>query len=765
MIKPIRVVILMILLHVLCGPGVGRCLAQHGAIIRSPDDVIRRPVVAELQQVRFVGCSLTKQDQLIGVVQSRPSELSVTRQLSRYYLENLYRNPATPKIVLERLDSIQREVKNELRYYDPRTAESDSAELMAYLNQNGFHTATVTYTFGFDSVEKENILTFTIDEGPRAVIDTVIYLGLEKLDPTILPVVEEHFTKKNTPYSEHAFEQDVRTMLTDMHNNGYFTAKDVKTIVGSDITRRHDTIIVVFEVGNRYRISHIEFVENTNGQPYLTESIRRSQLEFAEGDWYSAAKIQQTRKNLLSLGTFDVVTIDTLAFDSTHPDRPRSTDSTLSIRVFTKNIKVYDVGFDLMVYQTAIDNYLNIGLGATALYRNSFHGAQSTTLTAQYTIQDVSSWIQGRPIQTEVLSALVFAWPYIGKVFDWRLAFNIKAMYSIRRLIDPFRLESSGLKFTLPVTLNKFTYFNGGEVSLGLERQVPVDYATTVEDALGNAQNRDDTLAVLQTIQQFSALDSYLKETGNFLTGIFPGVSIRGEHRDNPVNPQNGSFSNIAVELGIGAGDFVRLQFYNTVYNKIRDGLVIATKVKLGHIQVFHYDNLYVPIERQFFSGGASSIRSFQSRMAHSPVSGVFRDSSTGDIREDYYSSNLVGSGTQVELGFEMRYTFQRPSGMNGFWADQIERSGVTFFTDIGNSFNRLSSPLYGSMTWNELLTGSIVAAGLGFRYDTPVGPFRIDYATSIYDPLRTTGKFIVGREGPLNFSNWQLSIGLGHAF
>ncbi len=751
----------------LFGFGAAQCLSQESETETTPNnDDIRRAYIGELQDVRFVGCTLTKADQLVGVIQSRASELSFTRQLSRYYLTNLYRNPATPRIVLERLDSVQREVRNELRYYNQRTAESDSSELLAYLNQNGFHTATVTYDFGYDSASKKNVLTFVIDEGKRATIDTVIYLGLEPLVPEVRALLTEFFTPKNTPYSEHEFEQDSRSMLDVMKNNGYYKARTVRTVVGSDLSRTHDTIVVLFDVGNRYRIGHIEFFENANGYPSVNESIRQSQLEFSVGEWYSAEKIQKTRANLLSLGTFDVVSIDTVAYDSARPDHPRSTDSTLSLRVFTKNVKVYDVGFDVMVYQTAIDNYLNLGIGATALYRNTFHGAQATSVSAQYVIQDVSSLLQGRPIQTEALATVTETWPYIGKVFGQRAGLSVRGLYSLRRLIDPFRLESAGLKGSLPVALDKYTYFTGYELSLGLERQVPVDYATSLDEALSNAQNRDDTLAVYQTIQQFAALDSYLQSTGNFLTGIFPGVSLRGEHRDNPVNPQRGTFSNVALEFGFGAGTFVRLQFYNTAYAKVQDRMVLATKVKLGHIQLFDQNNLYVPIERQFFSGGSSSIRSYQSRALHSPVSGVFRDSSTGEIREDYYTSNLVGSGTLLELGVELRWTFARPDDANDTWASFVERSGITFFCDIGNSFNRLATPLYGTFTWDELITGSAVAAGLGYRFDTPVGPFRIDYATSFYDPLRTDGRFIFnGRQGVMNFSNWQLSIGLGHAF
>lgn len=192
--------------------------------------------------------------------------------------------------------------------------------------------------------------------------------------------------------------------------------------------------------------------------------------------------------------------------------------------------------------------------------------------------------------------------------------------------------------------------------------------------------------------------------------------------------------------------------------------------MRLGHIQLLEFErgsaidtNTYVPLERQFFSGGAASIRSFPSRALHDPNSGVLVPSEGINPRT---LDNVIGSATLIELGFEIRYKLPRPSGIDDLWASIVERSGFTFFTDIGNAFNRMTVEKYGTMRLQDLWEGSAVASGVGYRFDTPVGPFRIDWATSVYDPLRSEGKFIFGgRENIMGFSNWQLSIGLGHAF
>ncbi|MGA0833365.1 MAG: BamA/TamA family outer membrane protein, partial [Candidatus Kapaibacteriota bacterium] len=399
-----------------------------------------------------------------------------------------------------------------------------------------------------------------------------------------------------------------------------------------------------------------------------------------------------------------------------------------------------------------------------------FGGAQVASAELQYVLQDVSSVFQGANLQSEALAALRFSWPTFAKIEGLRLGAQLSATYSFRLLIDPFRLESFTLGARLPVNLFSYTYFNGFDLNVSVERQIPRNFATALDDALDQAQSEEEIAYILSTFSQFEVLDAYLRETGDFFTGVYTGVNLRGEHRDNPVNPRSGTFASISTEFGWGAGKFVRLQFFNSVITPVNPTLVLATKVKVGHIQLLDFQrgsatdtNTYVPLERQFFAGGAASIRSFASRTLHDPSSGYI---DIDDALSQSRLSNVIGSGSLVELGFEARFTFSRPRNLDDLWATMIERSGITLFTDIGNSFNRLTEDLYGKMRLQDLWQGSVVAAGIGYRFDTPVGPFRIDYATSIYDPTRSAGQVIWnGRENVFGFNNWLLSIGLGHAF
>lgn len=733
------------------------------------DDLLVQEV-PEIQAIAFEGMSVTRAEQLIGVISSRESQASFTRGLALYYYENLLKNPSTPVAVMNTLTEVQRDLRDELRYLNEDMVRNDSVSLLTYLHQNGFHEARVTWKFGWVKSTRNYTLTFIIDEGKQAVIDTLVYVGLESVVSSVMPLIDEQrIFKSGDPYSEAALEMEFRSVVRALQNNGYYRATYEKPSVLTSGDGYHDDVIVKIIPGPRVKVRQIIFEENQNGYPSVHESTRRRQLEFEEGQWFSRRKLNLSRSNLMELGVFDVVSIDTVSAAFMDEFGEPLSDSNVAIRVFTKNSKVYDVGANLLMFQTAVDNYLNVGAGITAQYNNVFGGAQVATINLEYILQDISRLFQGQPLESEAVANTSLAWPNIARVDGLRVGLRTNVFYSLRILVNPFRLESFGFGGTLPVNLHSYTFFNGFDVNLSFERQVPRNFEDALDSALNEANSPEDSAFVISTFNQFVILDQYLQTSNNFFTGIYFGGNIRGEHRDSPLNPTRGTFTSISMEVGALASQFVKAQVFHTMVISVLPTLKFATKIKAGHIQLLDFErgslidtNTYVPLERQFFAGGAASIRSYPSRLLHDPNSGVI------DIEDENSRrvlANVIGSGSLLELGFEARFGFLRPRGLDDLWANIIEKSGVTLFTDIGNAFNRFTPDLYGAMQLQDLVIGSAVAVGIGYRYKTPVGPFRIDYATSLYDPLRDDGRFAWNRQNALAFTNWQLSIGLGHAF
>ena len=165
-------------------------------------------------------------------------------------------------------------------------------------------------------------------------------------------------------------------------------------------------------------------------------------------------------------------------------------------------------------------------------------------------------------------------------------------------------------------------------------------------------------------------------------------------------------------------GSGIRLTGEGRVYRSMLadDKLTFAARARAG--TVLGPDIIDIPPDYLFFSGGGGSVRgqSYESLGFYIPHL---------DTMEEAY----VGGQSIVNLSLEARYQVR-------------EKIGAVVFID-------------GGQIWNEGAwqgeTKSQSGAGIGVRYDTPIGPIRFDVGT----PIKP-------RE---NESRVQLYLGLGQAF
>ena len=139
--------------------------------------------------------------------------------------------------------------------------------------------------------------------------------------------------------------------------------------------------------------------------------------------------------------------------------------------------------------------------------------------------------------------------------------------------------------------------------------------------------------------------------------------------------------------------DFIKLTFYGNIYHEITKGLVLAASLRGGGAQgYFKTDEL--PIVERFFLGGRTTVRG-------------------------YAQDTLGPKGADGN-----------PTGGNAFLMENLELR-----TSLGKNFG-LVTFLDGGNVWvkmNEMkLTDLKFTAGLGLRYNTPVGPVRIDYGQKL---------------------------------
>jgi outer membrane protein assembly factor BamA len=142
------------------------------------------------------------------------------------------------------------------------------------------------------------------------------------------------------------------------------------------------------------------------------------------------------------------------------------------------------------------------------------------------------------------------------------------------------------------------------------------------------------------------------------------------------------------------------------------------------------------PEERRFFAGGANSMRGW-----------LFNTLGPGNNASEAAAN--FGADIKLELGLEYRLKFFK------FFN---QPSGVTFFTDVGNIWDRTGPYAF---TLSSLKRDFAWDWGLGLRLGSPIGPFRFDFAYKIHDPAEAKP----WRFSQLRLTDYTFNFGIGEAF
>ncbi len=183
------------------------------------------------------------------------------------------------------------------------------------------------------------------------------------------------------------------------------------------------------------------------------------------------------------------------------------------------------------------------------------------------------------------------------------------------------------------------------------------------------------------------------------------GISLTHDRRDDPRKPRKGYIAQTSISAASSAlGSEVeflkatgRLGYYlpvgrNTLRLGAKTGMISPTG-----------DTGAIPIDLRFFAGGAQSVRSFQEHSLG------FRDPLSGEP---------IGGNFYTLFNFE----YEMP-------VKQLEGLSFVPFADAGNLI--IDDADAG-------LTDMRYAVGLGLRYQTPIGPLRLEYG---YNPDQRPGE------------------------
>jgi outer membrane protein assembly complex protein YaeT len=258
------------------------------------------------------------------------------------------------------------------------------------------------------------------------------------------------------------------------------------------------------------------------------------------------------------------------------------------------------------------------------------------------------------------------------------------------------------------------TYQFNSRMLAALSFVVESTTSTITDEALNDPTLYDDLIAI--------GLDPTTNEQSGTLAPL--AIELQRSTTDNVLDPTRGYQVGLRVEQagGIVPSDFhyVSVQADGRFHVPVGERLVLAQRLQLATISEEADDPANVPFSKRLFLGGATSIRGW-GRFEVSPLS----------------SGQPIGGQTLLAFSAEAR-------------ASLGARIGGVLFLDAGNVWLD---------EWTIALDELRYAAGIGLRYNTPVGPIRFDFGYQL-NPI--DGLLVNGEP---ESRRYRLHFSIGQAF
>jgi outer membrane protein assembly factor BamA len=713
------------------------------------------PYLFEVNKIEFEGNKHFSISDLESVILTKATKKSIPHKILFFYYENVKRNRSAPKPLSTALKSILMSMDLEISFYKEGQAEQDQRNISLFYYQNGFHDVKVERSFFPDTTKKQNVLRFKIFEGEQYVVNYISITGLETLPAELKSKIEKlRKLKVGLPFNELALAEDLRNIRLLLRENGFYYADYQMPRVVIDTVSKLDSVFIAFSTGKVVKINQVYFIDSVGNQKRVGYNVKMNNLDLKPGDIFRQSKLLSSELNLNSLGTFELVKIDTTSVFS-----PQS-DTTVNLAVYLRYRKLREYGIGLFTNRTTVEKAVNIGAEFSLTDRNIFGGGQSANFFIRGFGVDISRVVfEKKTLEYEFQTGVNFVQPLLWMIGNTRIGLTGSILYSQRKVFSSLQLNTFSVPLKFPTRLPFWTYFNYLDFDFFFERQVPKNFASASESFYKNAYTFQDSLRIQQALAIYGNLDRYINTQKPLLTSSIFGVNLSGDTRDNPLLPRSGRLTNFSLDgyLFLGMAKYYRLNFNLLSFWGLSDFVVLGTKLRAGHIFWFDRGNSYVPYERHFFAGGANSIRGWASRQLRY-YKGVRIDTSSSALVNSFLR-DFVGNASLLETSIEFRFRFGRPAYIGKTLSDILDLFTITLFFDAGDAYQWLVKDEQGNLITNyslkDYIKGIAMATGFGIGFITPAGPFFLDIGYPLYDPN--------GEKKPLK--NPVFHIRLGYAF
>jgi outer membrane protein insertion porin family/translocation and assembly module TamA len=266
---------------------------------------------------------------------------------------------------------------------------------------------------------------------------------------------------------------------------------------------------------------------------------------------------------------------------------------------------------------------------------------------------------------------------------------------------------------------------SGGHGTITYRPGLRTSYSVTFSDVFQHNEVSNRALQDLELRDELIALG--LDPTTGVQDGTLNAVAFdaRRSTTPNPLDPTKGYSVSLHLER---AGRWVRGSFSYTnasldarYYQPVGARLVVAVRAQAGGLEPTDGLRSSVPFAKRYFLWGATSVRGW-GRYQLSPLSG---------------SGLPIGGFSMFDGSLEARMRLTRSIG-------------AVAFVDFGNVWIESWRVRFGDLRY---------AVGPGLRYNTPVGPLRVDLG---YQVNPVPGLLV---EGKPQSRRWRVHFSIGQAF
>ena len=676
--------------------------------------------------------------------------------------------------------------------WDRYMMRESAQQIKNYLEKQGYYDAQVTDSAIFH--DHKVTVQYNLDvQKPYRVRNVEYHVKDSVLKPFLFPDTARLPVNPGDVFSVELLQQERNMIETILRNKGFYRfSKDFVNYI-ADTTTRKNRVDLTVEINpfpvregeedelitashKRYQIDSIyifpdydpkeaiadreeyiaslDTLEHKNlkfvfrGDPGVDLEVIKQSNYLEPGGWYSQDETNKTYQHLNSLRLFQIINIK-------FNESAASVDSLvgkLDCHIYLKKFKLQSYTIEL----EGTNSSGNIGGAGNLVYthKSIFGGAEQfqSKFTGAFEILDQEKFSRIDIDNTLRLGTELsidfpkFLLPFLRSerfVKEYNPKTTLSAMYNYQERPD-YKRTLANLTFGYRWQNQNYLthYVNPIELNVLRLPFLSENFKKNLEEIYLKSSYDNHFLSVTSYSMIFNNQD--MKRTRNFqyfrLNAEVAGNILTGFSKIINMN-QVGDHYEI---FGIRYAQYFKVDFDFRHYQILNDNERFVYRLFVG--SGFPYGNSNaLPFVKQYFSGGANSIRAWNVR-ALGPGSYTPREDFTG-------YPNLTGD---VKLEFNWEYRFKM------FWL--LEGA---FFVDAGNiwSVNPGDDRVGAQFDPGNFFSEIAVGTGLGLRFDLSFSVLRLDMGLKMKDPSYPSGERWLPGNRSINRENISWNIAIGYPF